>query len=739
MSEMVTKLWRRLPRRRDVVTSVGATPAFGAAIADPLDITVERGSGTYLNREISDLQFIDRVLEESSNERNPLLERLRFLSISADVLDQFYSVRIAKLRRAASRPDAYVTADGMTPLQQLRAVLALGEKLMRAQENQWQLLREELDTAGIALVSPRGLGVEDLNWLQHFFRAHVLPVLTPSIVDEEHPFPLIMSGEVCTVFEFPERMVLVPLPRNMSRFIELPGDDTRFLPIEDVLFRFWPDLFPHATLVSHGAFQVLRDNQLALQERSDDLRARVEYGLRQQNKANTVMLKVSETMSESAIAFVAGHLDLFSPEDLAFFELERQSLTHSGRIDVSRLPGIARVGQLITADVAAKFPEHLFDKHTPSYPPAFDAAERDCFRAITEGDVMVHWPYESFDSVVDFLRQSAEDKDVLAIKQTLYRTSDDSPIVEALIDAARAGKSVTTIVELEARENESSNVQLAKRMEAAGVQIIYGLVGLKIHMKATLVVRREDDETVSYTHISTGNYHPGNARIYTDVSFFTKDKVLGDDTGKVFNYITSGTLIPTEKIIVAPQYLRQKIAELIDAEIANVRSGKPAHICIKVNSLTDIQMVDRLYEASDAGVKVDLIVRRHCALRPGVAGMSENIRVKSIVGRFLEHSRVYCFANGAGIDTDEGIVLFGSPDLMPRNLDERVETLVPVEDPALRARMIHEIMHANLIDTAQTWELTESGDYERHPDRDGFCAHHWLRDPTAHDIGRLKT
>ncbi|XOV88836.1 MAG: polyphosphate kinase 1 [Pseudomonadota bacterium] len=734
MSEMVTKLWRRLPLRQNSTTAAVSLPATLIGPAAPVP---ETGTGRFNNREISDLQFIERVLAEAHNEQHPLLERLRFLAISASVLDQFYAVRVAKLKRSAAKQDAYLTPDGLTPIQQLRAVLARAGTLMSAQQATWQQLSQALDNLGIHLVGSNALTTADVAWVNHFFRTHVMPVLTPCIIDEEHPFPFIPSGGVCAILEFPDRHILVPLPAQVSRFVPLPGTDTRFILLENMLFRCWPELFPQDTLLGYGVFQLLRDNDLAREERSADLRAMVESGLRSRHKANVVLLTVSATTSESAIRFIAGHLDIFTDQELRFFQHQQKRLSESERIDVTQLPGMAALGGMITPEVADQFHDHLFPPHTPVYPAAMEAAGRDCFAAISAGDVLVHWPYESFDSVVDFLSQAAGDPDVLAIKQTLYRTSDNSPIVNALIEAARAGKAVTTVVELEARENESSNVELAKRLEAAGVQIVYGIVGLKIHCKATLVVRREEDDTVSYSHLSTGNYHPGNARIYTDLSFFTKDPAIASDVTKVFNYLTSGTLLPPTRLLVAPGHLRNRLVELIDRQIALAASGKTARIVIKVNSMTDPGIIAKLYDASESGVDIDLIVRRHCSLRPGVPGMSSRIRVKSIVGRFLEHSRVYLFSNGERLDSDTADVLIGSPDLMERNLDERVEVLVPITDPALRARIVNEIMAANLLDRRQSWLLDGSNEYQRHPEREGFCSQTWFQDTRQQAIGKL--
>jgi len=718
MSEMITKLWQRLPRSRRATSSRVLTEQAAATQPAPLP----PGNGRFNNREISDLQFIERVVEEAHNTSHPLLERLRFLSISASVLDQFYSARIAKLRRAAKKLDAYITPDGMTPLHQLQVVSERARRLMHSQQATWLEMREQLSAADIRILEPLELDVDAITWLHHFFRSHVAPVLTPVTIDEEHPFPFITSGGICTILEFADRHILIPLPDTLPRFVQLPGEHIRFTRLETLIFRFSSDLFPHDSLRSHGVFQILRDNELARQERSDDLRAIVEFGLRMRHKANTTLLKVEDSMSEASVRFVARHLGLFTDQEIKLLQHQHKRLDETDTVFTARLPGLATLSNIINRTVSNTRHDLLFTPHKPRYPQSFLGADRNCFTAITQKDVLVHWPFESFDTVVDFIEQAANDPHVLAIKQTLYRTSDDSSVVNALINAAQAGKAVTTVIELEARENESSNVELAKRMEAAGVQIIYGIVGLKIHCKATLVVRREGDDTVTYTHFSSGNYHPVNARIYTDLSFFTRDKQLCDEANRVFNYVTTGIPVRTEKLIVAPTGLRRRLYALIDNEIAHAQSGSKAHIVIKVNALTDPHFIERLYLASEAGVEVDLIVRRHCSLRPGVEGMSSRIRVKSIVGRFLEHSRIYVFANGEDIQKDQSIVYFGSPDLMERNLDERVELLIPVEDPDIKRRVVDEVIHNNLLDTRQSWILGPDDQYRRHTDTTGPCS-----------------
>lgn len=727
MSEVLGKIWARLSRRS---RRQETTPLPGKEVARlmPVGANADR----LFNREVSDLLFIERVMEESANLNHPLFERVRFLAIAADVLEQFYAVRVAKLRRSAARKDGYVTPDGLTPAQQLMIVTNKANDLMQTQESAWLELQQELSTHEITFLSKEELDETDLDWMERYFRSHFLHVLTPFTIDEEHPFPFIQSGGLCAILELEGGYILLPLPANLRRFVKLEGEGHRFVSAEMLIELFWQDLLPEEELRNFGVFQILRDNDLAREERSDDLRSIVESGLRSRHKANVIRLKVSAGMSEAARKFVTEQLGLLSHQEIAFLESRNEPITSSEFIMSAGLVGLSDVSEILD-DLGAQYPGFVFPPFKARYPRPLQRFENDCFSAIQNQDILAHWPYESFDSVVRFLDQAAKDPQVIAIKQTLYRTNNESPIVEALITAAQAGKTVLAVVELEARDNEQSNIEIAKQMEAAGVQIVYGIIGLKIHCKASLVVRMEDDEAVTYTHLGTGNYHPRNARTYTDISFFTRDPVIGYDTHLVFNYLTSEKVQPPQKLAVAPFFLREKLFELVDAEIANARAGKPAHICIKVNSLTDPRMIDRFYEASEAGVEIDLIVRRHCCLRPGVPGLSSRIRVKSIVGRFLEHSRIYMFANGAPLGADAAHVYFGSADLMERNLDERAEILVPVEKPQVRRLIVNGIMNANLKDSRQSWLLDGDNNYSRDSADADFCAQTFFmeqEDPT---------
>lgn len=729
MSEVIHKIWRRLKDQAPTRHPKTSAPES----VTPL--TVNTRQPRYLNREISDLQFIERVLEEANNTRHPFFERLRFLAISAAVLDQFYTVRVARLHRMTAEYDLSQSPDGLTAPEELSAINARADSLVAQQQRTWLQHKNEFRDIGIQLLKVSDLTTIDMDWLQNYFTRYILPVVSPFTLDEEHPFPFISSGGICVVLEFENHHFLIPLPENLSRFIALPGQPTRFIALEEVLLAFGNLMFSGHTLISGGSFQILRDNDLAKQQRSEDLRSMVESGLRLRNKANVIRLKI-ENLSEANVRFIAFHLGLLSAEAIAEFDATKQSALDQGFI-VTALPGLSQVSQLVDA---TGYPGLVFEAFKPRYPQRLLDFGNDCFATISNKDLLVHWPYESFDVVVRFLEQAATDKQVLSIKQTLYRTSDNSPIVNAMVDAASHGKTVTAVIELEARDNEQANVALAKRLEAAGVQIVYGIIGLKIHCKLTIVTRREDDEIAIYSHFGTGNYHPGNARTYTDLSFFTRDMVLGTDANRILNYITSEHFVAPVNIAAAPKQLRQSIYTLIDTEMANARYGRPAAIWAKVNSLTDPELIDRLYDASEAGVKIELIIRRHCSLLPGVAGMSSNIKVKSIVGRFLEHARIYCFANGSDMASETAAIYLASADWMERNLDERVEVMVPMQDPTVRAQILDQIMRANINDGRQSWYLHPDGEYQRTTGMNDFCAQsYFMQTPNLSGLGSSRS
>ncbi len=672
------------------------------------------GAGRYFNRELSWLTFNKRVLEESQNMAHPLLERLRFLSISGSNLDEFFMVRVAGLKGQQLQDIEAHSVDGMTPTQQLAAIAGSADELLASQQMVWMTLRADLAAADIVVQEADDIDQAAVEWLAHYFHDHLFPVLTPQALDPAHPFPFIPNQGRGMLFDL-KRIAddepireLVMIPATLPRFVRIPGAQARLVTVETILRRFTSLLFPGYHVLGAGAFRIIRDSDIEIEEEAEDLVRYYRSAIKRRRRGRVIRLELETGM----------------PHDLEKFVKKQLGGADALITETAGFIGVGDLSQIIDEDR----PDLKFPPFSARFPERIREHDGDCFAAISAKDIIVHHPYESFDVVIAFLNQAASDPDVVAIKQTLYRAGKQSAVIRALIDAAEAGKSVTAVVELKARFDEEQNLLWASQLERAGVQVVYGFVEWKTHAKISMVVRREGSVHRTYCHFGTGNYHPITARIYTDLSFFTADPRAGRDAAKVFNYIT-GYVEPTdlELLSLSPHGLRQRLCDLIDAEIDNVRAGQPGAIWAKMNSLVDPEIIEKLYDASCAGVQIELIIRGICCLRPGVAGMSDNIRVKSVVGRFLEHSRIWCFGNGKELPNDGAIVYISSADWMQRNFDRRVEYALPIQNHTVHDQVLDQVMVANLIDNEQSWELESDGSYTRMiPGDMPFNLHHYF-------------
>lgn len=666
--------------------------------AEPPVSPSESGS-RFFNRELSWLAFNQRVLEEACNTAHPLLERLRFLSISASNLDEFFMVRVAGLKAHQQLGVEERSTDGLTTGQQLASISAEAERLVARQHEVWNSLRDSLAKEEMRVLEQDELDGDLSEWVDRYFSEQIFPLLTPQAIDPAHPFPFIPNQGFSLIFELRKGRgdvvrEIVMVPAGLPRFIRIPGDPARFITLETLIRRKTDYLFPRYEVLRGGAFRVLRDSDIEIEEEAEDLVRYFRTAIKRRRRGRVVQLELEPDMPDSLVAVV------------------REGL-NAATANVSQTRGLLGMVDLSVL-VEEDRPDLKFPPFDPRFPERVREHGGDCFAAIREKDFLVHHPYESFEVVVEFLNQAAADPDVVAIKQTLYRSGKDSPIVRALINAAEAGKAVTAVVELKARFDEEQNLLWAAALERAGVQVVYGFIDWKTHAKVSMVVRREGKGYRTYCHFGTGNYHPVSARIYTDLSYFTADQKIGRDAAKLFNYIT-GYLEPRNlrHLVISPQHMRNELIALIDFEIQNAKAGKPAGIWAKMNSLVDPVIIDKLYEASKAGVPIDLVIRGICCLRPGVPGLSETIHVKSIVGRFLEHARLWCFANGHTLPHADAKVYISSADWMQRNFDRRIEYMLPIHNRTVHAQLLEQVMVANLIDNEQSWRLNADGHYER--------------------------
>lgn len=680
---------------------------------------------SFFNRELSWLAFNERVLANSYDISIPLAERLRFVTIAANNLDEFYMIRLAGLYQLSTRGFTTLPEQNTTLDYLILKITERAKQLEINQRKQLDSILTECSKVGVFLTDETTLLPSDIQWLRTWYEKEILPLLAPTTLDPSHPFPFIQNNGKGVFFELGSATgeiikSVILIPENVNRFVRLPDKGVRVACIDTIIKMFIDIIYPRYSVKSSGMFRLLRDSEIEIDDEADDLIRQFESALRARRRGNSVNLTVSDSLSKEVVSFLKQEMHL----------RESQITISNGYIGISDFSGFSAFlkPSLCFTPYQARFPQRILD------------FKGDCFAAIRNKDIIIHHPYESFDVVLRFLEQAADDPKVLTIRQTLYRTSIDSPIVKALVDAAESGKTVSALIEIKARFDEENNIQLARLLERAGVQVAYGLANMKIHAKLSLITRREGGKLVSYAHYGTGNYHPITAKSYTDLSYFTCNPEICRDAWRIFNYLTSH-IEPKhfEKVVISPFSSAKWFLRHIEAEIKAAKAGIPSGIWMKTNALVDKDIITKLYEASQAGVKIQLIVRGICCLRPKVKGLSENITVTSIIGRFLEHSRVYIFANGGEFLSEKNTVVMASGDLMPRNLYQRLETFIPLENETVRAQVLKQVMVASLKDTSNCWELQSDGIYNKlENSKKNFSSHtYFMKNPSLSGLGSL--
>ncbi len=654
----------------------------------------------YINRELSWLEFNQRVLEEAENSKIPIAERLNFLSISGSNLDEFFMVRVAGLKGQVDSEVFIETIDGLMPEQVLYEVIQKSKFIKKKQNKCWENILKELSKNEIKVCKTNQLDVTEKRWLKNYFVKEIFPLLTPVAIDPAHPFPFVPNLGLSIVLKLKSKnskniiRVVIPFPKGLKKFIKI-NNINKFIATENIIIFFIDQLFPKYTFISYGAFRLIRDSDIEFSDEAEDLVTTFENQLRKRRYGREVLLEMTRSIPEDLKNMIINSLDI-----------NRDNIIYAEHIlDIS---SANQITSLVSKELRWK-------EFKPRFPERIKDANDNCFAAVRYKDMIIHHPYESFDVVVKFLRQAAKDKKVLVIKQTIYRTAkENNEIIEALVEAAEEGKSVTALLEIKARFDEEVNIKVARYLKRCGVHVVYGSIDLKTHAKISLVVRRERKGLNTYVHFGTGNYHINTAKVYTDLSLFTCNKEVAEDAQQFFNMATGyASPLKWRYLSVAPDNLRNDILTLIDNEISNKVKGKKSEIWFKCNSLIDEEVINKLYKASQMGVKIELIVRGVCCLRPQIKGLSENISVRSIVGRFLEHSRIYCFSNGHIMPSSKAKVFISSADIMPRNFDRRYEVMVPILNHTVHKQILNQIMVANLKDNTQAWEMRSSGEYFR--------------------------